>query len=207
MDVAIVGEDQATKEILHRLVNFVGGINIKFDLPARGGKIKSLIDNFNNLSLTTPVILLTDLDQYNCAPELINDWFKKTTKNPNFHPRVAVDEAEAWLMADREGFSRYFHIPINALPESIVRSRLKPDVNKMNFPIKSSLYLMHTIIPNSTSKLMRENLQPKLGSKKGVLYNSTIIPFIKDYWNIENALKNSYSLRKTIIRFESIKEI
>lgn len=205
MEVAIVGEDQATQEIIQRLINYIGGLDAKYIMPARGGKIKSLIGNFNILSLTIPVLLLTDLDNYNCAPELVSEWFEETTRNPDFYVRVAVDEAEAWLMADREGFSKYFNVPINTIPSPIVRSRLKPNINEMNFPYKSSLYLMREIIPHSKSSTIRDSLLPKLGSKKGALYNATMIPFIKNNWNVENALRNSYSLRSTISRFESIK--
>ncbi len=197
MDVIIACEDQVTKEILHRIINHVGDINIKSELPARGGKIKSLIDSFNSLSLITPVVLLTDLDQYNCAPELISDYLK-SPKNPDFYFRIAVDEAEAWLMADRKGFAEYFQVSLDTIPTSIIRSNLRQLVNEMDFPYKSSLYLIKEIIPKSSNKEYRENLQPHLGSKKGVLYNSTLTPFIRNKWNIENAATNSYSLRKTI---------
>ena len=205
MEVAIVGEDQATREILNRLINHVGGIIVKQEFPARGGRIKSLVPNFNNLSLTRPVLLLTDLDQFSCAPELLSEWFRNSVRNPDFHVRVAVDEAEAWLMADREGFSRYFEVPLDLIPNPIVRSRLKPHIYEMNFPFKSSFYLMTRIIPHSRSKTIRENLLPKSGAKKGILYNSTIVPFIQNHWNIDSATRNSYSLRSTITRFEEIR--
>ena len=205
MDVTIVGEDRATKEVITRLINHIGGIQIFRELPARGGKIKSLLNNFNLLSTIQPVILLTDLDQYSCPPELLTNWFQRLPRNENFHVRVAVDEAEAWLMADREGFSQHFNIPLEYIPKSVARSRIRPDQNEMNFPYKSSLYLIREIVPHSRTKSIRESLQPSGGSNKGPLYNSTITKFIKNIWNIENACENSYSLRKTIFRLETLR--
>lgn len=204
MEVVIVGEDKATREILYRIINYVGGLVVKTEMPARGGKIKSLVQNFNKLSKNIPVILLTDLDQFSCAPELISDCFREHSKNVNFHFRVAVDEAEAWLMADREGFSKYFGVPLDKIPVSTARSKLRPSVNEMDFPYKSSLYLMKEIAPYSNKKTIREDLAPKFGSKKGILYNSTIVPFIKKQWDIDNATKNSYSLRKIISRLTQL---
>jgi len=204
MEVYIAGEDQATKEILVRLIDNIEGLSIFIDLPARGGKIKSMISKFNSLSDTRPVILLTDLDQYNCPPELLSVWFKKEVRNENFYARVAFDEAEAWLMADREGFSNYFKVPIDKIPASTTISRLKPDVNELRFPYKSSLYFTNEIIPHSSSKQFREDFKSDTGSLKGPLYNTRLIPFIKNHWNIEMASSNSHSLRNTIRRLQTI---
>ena len=159
MDVTIVGEDHATKAIIVRLINHIGGFNVNRELPARGGKVKSLISNFNTLSTNQPVILLTDLDAYSCPPELLSSWFKDIIKNDNFILRIAVDEAESWLMADRIGFAKYFKVPIDKIPKSIVKSRLRPMVNEMDFPYKSSLFMLREIIPYSQSKTFREDLK------------------------------------------------
>lgn len=204
MEVAIVGEDQATKDIIKRIIHYVGNIEIAYDLPARGGKILSMIREFNNLSHSIPVVLLTDLDQYNCPPELLNKWFEKFSRNEDFHVRVAVDEAEAWLMADREGFSNYFSLPIERIPQSISKSRIAPDKNEMSFPYKSSYFLGREIIPYSTSSNIKKDMTPKSGSTKGPLYNSRISPFIKNNWDIRRAQENSYSLRRTIARMQAL---
>lgn len=47
-----------------------------------------------------PVILLTDLDADNCAPELKRKLLGGLEQAENLVFNVAVDEAEAWLMAD-----------------------------------------------------------------------------------------------------------
>ena len=68
-EVFLAGEDEVTKAIIRRTVaEYAPNLRVKMELPARGGELKSKIVNFNNLSLTDPVILLTDLDAENCAP-------------------------------------------------------------------------------------------------------------------------------------------
>ncbi len=62
MNVVIVSEDQATEEALNRIISYSNTtLNIELRLPSRGGKVKSLIGNFNDLAKSQPVILLIDL--------------------------------------------------------------------------------------------------------------------------------------------------
>lgn len=206
MDVYIVGEDDVTKTIIQKLINYCSEkYNIISSLPARGGRIKSMVGNFNLLSDQTPVILLTDLDTYDCAPILINTWFRDLTKNPNFLVRVAIDEAEAWLMADREGFSNYFKVPITRIPTSKSLLKRKPVIREMDFPYKSSLYMMREIIPHTSKQDFKISLVAKDGISKGAEYNSSLVPFI-DQWDIENAIENSYSLERTVNRLRTFSE-
>lgn len=206
MNVYIVGEDSATKEIIKRVIGFCSAeINIIAELPARGGQIKKDILKFNELSKSFPVVLLTDLDSFNCAPEMIRKLIGETPKEKSFILNIAIDEAEAWLMADREGFSRYFHVPVQLIPlPSSVRFKNNSYRNEMVFDYKASLYMMHRIIPNSTKEEIIKQLLPIKGSKKGPEYNSAIEPFIRDHWNIENAMLNSNSLVRMISRINGL---
>ncbi len=200
MDVFIVGEDDVTKTIIQRLLNFCSNeYSIIAALPARGGKIKSLIENFNILSQTNPVVLLTDLDTYDCPPTLLNRWFGSTPRNSNFLVRVAIDEAEAWLMADREGFAKYFKVPVEKIPTSRLLYPRRPSNREMDFPYKSSLYLMREIIPFTSNNEFITTMVAVDGISKGPEYNSTILPFINS-WNIDNACNHSTSLQRTVNR-------
>ena len=203
MDIFIVGEDEVTRNIIQRLVYYCSeNYNILTSFPARGGRIKSLVQNYNTLSAENPVVLLTDIDTYDCAPSLINQWFSTVPKNDNFLVRVAIDEAEAWLMADREGFADYFKVPIDKIPTSKVLSRFRPSVKEMDFPYKSSLFMMRQIIPFTSKNDFKISLIPEDGISKGPLYNSSIVPFI-GRWDIENAILNSTSLERTVNRLRT----
>lgn len=88
-------------------------------MPARGGQIKHKISEPNRLSSSKPVILLTGLDVTQCPPMLKNSLLANQEQNDDFILNIAVDEAEAWLMADREGFAEYFGIPISEIPNAV----------------------------------------------------------------------------------------
>jgi len=199
--VDVVGEDQVTKSIIDRLLKeYRKDLAVQSYLPVRGGQIKNLAPKYNNLNV--PIILLTDLDFYSCPPGLIFDWFGKTIFNKQFLFRVAYREAESWLMADREGFAKWLGVKVVLIPESQIIDNRR-NIYELEFPYKPSLYMMREIVPNSSKKGLVEKLTPKEGAGKGPAYNSALLPFIKNIWDIENATKNSFSLNRTIIRLRT----
>lgn len=205
MKVYIVGEDDATREIIKRVLNFCSSkFEILLSLPVRGSQIKSNIIKYNKLAEHYPVILLLDLDANNCPPEILNYYFSDTTKNDKFIFNIADDEAEAWLMADRKNFSDYFQVPIDniPLPKNIVKR--KKSFYEMSFPYKSSYYMVNEIIPNSRKTEFKQQMIPHKGAKKGKEYNTALNPYIQDIWKIENAINNSISLHKMILRVNDL---
>lgn len=199
MKVYIVGEDDATKEIIRKVINYCGNkIQIITELPARGGQLKSKIHEFNSLSKSYPVILLTDLDNYDCPATLIKSW-NIVDKSEGFMINIAIDEAEAWLMADRESFAKYFYVNENLIPTSHKTKLNGPHyTTEMNFPYKASLYLNSRIIPESESDSIRKQMLPANGAVKGKEYNVIVIPYIRNYWDVEKAMSNSDSLRRMV---------
>jgi len=201
MKVYTVGEDDVTRAVLRRILHYCNkNIEIVSELPARGGQISGKLREFDRLSAYLPVILLVDLDTHSCAPELLQKLFPDG-KNNRFIVNIAVDEAEAWLMADRQGFSDYFAIDIEEIPKA---KPLKQGGNKalveMGVPLKSSLYLMSRLIPKSRNADYKKQLTPLKNAKKGPEYNDCIVPFIQEKWDIETARKNSNSLNRMIER-------
>ena len=118
---------------------------------------------------------------------------------------VAVDEVEAWLMADKEGFARYFGVPIAAMPSSVPQ---KMSGNKalleLNVPVKSSWFLTHQLMHKSTNmeRKAQVSVVPQEKNCKGKEYNTALIPFIRDHWRPESARLESDSLNRMIIRLE-----
>jgi len=196
MEVDIVGEDPVTQAIIGRLVNdYRPDIVIARTLPVRGGQIKSFAPNYNRLGL--PIILLTDLDMDDCAPALIRDWLGNEPVSDTMLFRVACDEAESWLMADREGFAHWLSVDVNLIPLPTPKSRRSP-LMELRFPIKPSLFMMRNLASMSKKEKLKEDLAPKKGAGKGPGYNTAMIPFIDKEWNIENAARNSDSLSRAI---------
>lgn len=207
INVFISAEDQVTESVIRRLLNYVSPRFAVFqNIPARGGEVKSKVPQCNNLAQTYPVIMLLDVDD-GCAPSLKDKLFQKIEKNDNFVFNVSVDEAEAWLMADREGFSEYFGIPMDEMPDAKPQKQNGRNARiEMEFPIKSSFYLTHVLAPKSTKDTIRKQvavLDPK-GPTKGKEYNLAVTPFIDTAWNIERAMSNSDSLQRMVGRLQTL---
>ncbi len=205
--IYIVGEDEVTRAVLRRVILFCNknkNIETISELPARGGQIKAKLKEFNNLATAYPVVLLTDLDTHSCALELLQNWFPEE-KNDRFIVNIAVDEAEAWLMADREGFADYFAVDLKEIPNA---EPMKQGGNKalteMPFPCKASLYLMKELIQKSRNGDFKKQLTPKNGAKKGPEYNTCLVPYIRNKWDIRAAQKNSDSLDRMIKRISEL---
>jgi len=204
MKVFIVGEDAVTKSVIKKVLAYCSDdFEIVSELPVRGGQIKSKMMEFNALSSSFPVILLTDLDTYVCAPQLISQAIP--LKNEKFIFNVAIDEAEAWLMADRKGFADYFKIKLEDMPSSHkTKQGGGKAVCEMDFSYKSSMYLTHELIKKSRNSGFIEQLTPRKGAAKGPEYNSCILSFIQSKWNIDCARKNTDSLNRMIRRIEQL---
>jgi len=204
MKVYIVGEDAVTFAVIKRILTYCSpDFEIIIELPARGGSVKSKIQEFNKLSETHPVVLLIDLDYHDCAPQLIERLIKD--KNDDFIFNIAVDEAEAWLMADRDGFASYFKIKIEDMPYAHQTNQGgRKRLIEMSFDYKSSMYLTQELIKKSKSPEHVQQLTPKKNAAKGPLYNECMLPFIQNAWNIDNARQNSDSLNRMILRLEKL---
>lgn len=204
----ISGEDRVTEAVIERVLAFCSPMFSKFkSMPARGGEIKNKISELNNLSARKPVILLTDLDASTCAPQLKSDLLKGEVQNEDFIINVAVDEAEAWLMADTEGFSDYFGIPSSDLPTaSLNKMGGSKALMEMSFPCKSSWMFTHKYIKKSNKEELRMQIEVNGTASKGKEYNQAVVPFIKYYWNIEAAMRNSDSLTRMVNRLRSLRD-
>lgn len=208
MEIYIAGEDPVTLAIIRRLVtSFRPDLSIIMEMPYRGGKLDKEYSNFNSLSSKFPVIVLRDLDMFDCPPQLISRLLP-FQKSPNFVFNVAADEAEAWLLADKSNFSRYFEIPLQMIPGSIQKRQNGPRaVLEVNTPYKTSQYFQRELLPHSKSLTIQQQLRPKHGAVKGTEYNHVMIPFIKQIWDPQTARLNSYSLDRMINRLMNIPDL
>ncbi|EMJ96614.1 hypothetical protein [Leptospira alstonii] len=201
MKIDIAGEDLVTQEIIVRILkDYRNDVEIGARIPARGSQIKDISRKLNRVS--TPTILLTDLDNYLCASALMSDWLSGDSLRDHLLFRVACDEGESWLMSDVSGFSKWLSIDENLIPQTSSKDKRRPDCMELNFNFKPSLYLMRELAVRSSDMTLREKLIPKAYAKKGPEYNSALLPFIQNIWNIEAAKRNSYSLRRAVERIQ-----
>ena len=205
--VFISGEDAVTIAVIKRMLAYVSPkFVILNNIPARGGEVKKKVLESNELSKDFPVIMLVDLD-VGCAPDLKSSLLQGKQQNKHFILNVSVDEAEAWLMADRLGFARYFGIDLNLMPvPQMQKQGGRVERIEMYFPMKSSLVLTHQLALKSRKKKIREKVgvaNPQ-GPKKGKEYNDAVIPFVEEVWNIDSALPNSDSLQRMVRRLQEL---
>lgn len=112
----------------------------------------------------------------------------------------AVDEAEAWLLADRISFAKYFNIPVKTVP---TRNALSLEIADI-MPYKTSLYILIELVPLSNNRAIKSVLAYDRPGKKPSTYNSVGGEYISKYWNIEDAIKNSESLERAVKRIKAM---
>lgn len=150
------------------------------------GYLRRTIRGFNNAAKGTPFLVLTDLDQIECAPDLIETWLHEPL-HPNLLFRVAVKEVEAWLLADQVGLARFLGINKTLIPES---------VDEIVDPKKCLINLAR----RSPHRNLRGDIVPPSGSTRqiGPNYNGQLVAFVQNRWNISAAERSSPSLRRTV---------
>lgn len=207
-DVYIAGEDDATRAIIVRLIeDYAPNLNILGYLPARGSQVKSSIHIYNQLAQTYPVILLTDLDNEPCGPIGKKKLLGNLTQAQDFVINLAIDEVEAWLMADRNGFARYFGVPIDKIPLSAPQkmsgSKALPE---LSVGVKSSWLFTHQLMSFSSNAERKAQVavSPNDKNSKGKEYNTAVVPFIHGVWDPEVARQASDSLNRMIARIQKI---
>jgi hypothetical protein len=186
-------EDVLSEAVLKKLLNYSGRPYSVGSSYRRGGYgyLRKNIHGFNNAAKGTPFLVLTDLDRYQCAPDLIRDWLK-VPKHPNLILRVAVKEIETWLLADRVGFAKFLGISKNLI---------RMDVESIEKPKE---YLI-SLAKRSRKRLIRVDIVPlpRSTAKQGRNYNGRLISFVNNFWNIQSAQRNSPSLQRAIKHIET----
>lgn len=191
--IQLVVEDELSEAALRKLIDYSGReFTIHRVLRMGGfGQIKSRVQQFKNASHATPHIVLTDLDQYACAPELLTDWGANTLPSALLF-RVAIREIEAWLLADRIGIAEYLTIPLTKIP---LRPEDEPDPKRT----------LMNLARRSRKKRLTEEIVPAIGSRNSVgpLYNLRMGEFVRNVWNVPRAIENSIQLDRTLERIST----
>ncbi len=205
ISVILVGEDAVTRAVGRRLLAYTCGsaVVVEREEPIRGGQIKQRIPQFNALAAFQPVVMILDADT-NCPIDLLKSVLPEQEKHPRFFLRIAKDEAESWLLADREGFAKYLQIPLSCIPLFEAEKKRFAEKGEIATPYKSSLFIMKELAPLSKDKKLRIQFEVNGTAQKSKEYNSAMMPFVEQHWNIDNALINSYTLRKAIERLRTV---
>ena len=195
-NVILAVEDELSEAISMQILKKFD-IEIRYTIRGKGNvSLRQKAPELNRSADGTAIFLLTDLDSLrDCPPGLIRSWVKGRL-NPRLFFRVAVMEVESWVMADREGFSTFLSIPLHRIP-----SPTDDILNPKEFLV--------SLARRSQKKNVREALVPAQGTTLtvGIEYNTLLSEFVQDYWNLERAATASPSLKRTLDRLSSERDI
>jgi hypothetical protein len=186
----IVFEDSLSEAVIERLLK-LSPLNVSIVRRINGhgcGYIRTKIPSFFSAAVhQQPFLVLMDSDQEDCALRLLDSLVPNDKRNKKCLFRIAIREVESWLLADYHGISRFFGISetrINRSPETLA----DPKDHLIQLARKSR------------KKDIANTIAPGIGTSAviGPEYNQTLLPFVRNIWNINAAAKRSESLRRAI---------
>ena len=187
MYINAVVEDALSEFVIKELLNlFPEKYNLNMIYRKGGnGYIRNKIRGFNQASVYTPYIVLTDLDNYNCPSQLVTEWLNED-QNRNLIFRVAIKEVESWLIADRINFSTFLRVSADLLPRNTEE-------------IDDPKAFIFQLVRRSRSRTLQEDILPINDSARiGPNYNDRLIEFVENTWEIQNARIENRSLDRAI---------
>ena len=191
--VSLVCEDDVHLAILEKILRPYD-IEVESVYDRRGKYyVRDNINFYNAAAMNYHLILVDlDIDEYPCAPALLSEYLPAEV-NPKLILRVAIEEAEAWLIADHVNFSRYFSIP---------NRRIRRDAEQIYHPKEYLLSLIERYSTDTTlSSIVPEN---GIFARVGRRYNRIMTDFTLNHWNPDNARRNSPSLHRALLKINSI---
>ncbi|MBN2526773.1 MAG: DUF4276 family protein [Deltaproteobacteria bacterium] len=196
MEWFVATEDDLSNALASKMVHFIDNAAILHPLGKKTGfgQLKSKIASYCRLAEQGhyPVIVITDLDDTCCAPSMKNEWIQDGVLPAMLIFRIAVREAEAWLLADSAQFAKTFGVSEGKIPR---------DVETLTNPKEQMLALLKKH-GNRKSKA----LLPRRGCNASVSleYNRILTEFVTHSWHPQRARKRSQSLSKTLDRIAAL---
>lgn len=144
----------------------------------------SLIQMCGNAGLF--VFVMTDLDQDECAPTLMQRWFPGVNPLPDgLIFRVAVREVESWILANRDDLAEFL---------GIGKANFAREPDTLEDP-KSHLL---NVIRSKGRKRFHRDMLPAGNAHIGPKYNTVLCDFVENSWDIDQAQQYSPSLQRTV---------
>lgn len=193
--VYLVGEDALCCALGSALIEQSGlPARIEYRWIAEGaGPFRDKIEKMNNVATNVmSVLMIADADQAPCAVIQRNTWLPKHACD-RLVLRLAVREAEAWALADHEGFAAFANISINKLP---------PEPETIGDPKQAMLNL----IKGCKRRDLREEMLPGKYDRSpvGLGYNVHLSDFVNRFWRVERAVLRAPSLARAVPRIAAL---
>ncbi|WP_276671911.1 hypothetical protein [Schaalia cardiffensis] len=190
--VSVAVEGASDEGMAHALVRYVGFTLAKPLLSKNGkSKLDPLIGKLARTGVYNPWIVFRDADS-DCPVALREELIGAREHDGAFELRIAQSMTEAWLMADTEGFARYF---------SISKDRMSAAPDRLEHAKRKLLQLLL----KSRSRKIRGDMLWQQQAKEGDLYVNRLNDFAQNHWDIDNARRISPSLDRTVSRLQQMR--
>lgn len=190
--VLVVGEDALCCVFGERLVaaSMPGWSLAAAPIDKRG--ITQLVPDLprfiNQARHVQPVLCVADTDG-RCAVQLRQDWLPAHLPQ-GFHLRLAVTEAESWVLADRQNFARHFDVPLNKVPQR---------TDTIDDPKRLVLSLLSR---SRVGRFREEMVSLRQTHRPGPGYNLHLCDFVRNHWDHRLARSSSDSVDRALRRLE-----
>lgn len=188
--VLVVGEDALCCAVGERLVAAAlpGWVLARESVNTRGISrlVPRLPDYIQQARHVQPVICIADTDR-SCPVDLIANWMT-SGGDERFILRLAVKEAESWLMSDPESFASFLKVPVARLPR---RPDEEPDPKQL---------VLNLAARSKSRDIRTEVVSPLDSSKQGSGYNLHLCRYVKATWRVNEGRTRSPSLNRAVSR-------
>ncbi len=198
--IRLAVEDNLSEYVLKRALS---ERSVKYEIGAvycHGGfgYLKKRTASFNNAAKAGPFLLLTDLDQSPCAPNLVAEWLGPGRRqHPHFIFRVAVREVESWLLADDTNLGEFL---------GLRKPARVPNPESLQDPKATLLELAS----QSRHRDVREAIvwrDERSGRYlQGPDYNGAMAPFVEKAWDLDAARLRCPSLNGLLVALARLEE-
>lgn len=155
-------------------------------------KLDARVPGLARTTVHQPWIVFRDADR-RCPVELREELINSRPHDGAFELRLACSMTEAWLLADADGFSRFFHVPMKKITD-------RPD------DLEHAKRELLRLCQHSRSSSVRRDVV-RLDGSAGPEYVARINEFAREHWNVERACGSSPSLERTINRLKSMRAL
>ena len=185
----VVVEGESDKAVARRVVEFAGRHVLHVTVTRGKTKLDSKLANYSRAARDRPWVVFRDSDNQ-CPVSLRQRLLAGIPDNPLFALRIVHTMTEAWLMADRLGFSRYFAVSFDTVP---VDPEAKPHAKQT----------LLRLCQRSRSRDIREEVVHGQ-AHPGPLFVERLTEFASRHWNVSVAAQSCPSLQRAITALQAL---
>lgn len=190
MHIVVEGESDAAAA--RRVAEFAGGCVRQVRVAGGRTRLDPKLANYSRAARDEPWVVFRDSDN-RCPVELRRELLVGVPRNPLFVLRIVHTMTEAWLLADRNGFSRYFGVSLDRVP-------INPEAEA--HAKQTLLRLCH----GSRSRDIREEVAHG-HTQPGPLFVEHLTEFASQHWDVSVAAESSQSLRRAIAAIRALPKV